>query len=190
MNQFKAGDVVRYGSGSTALAKLSTPHAGGWHADQCMGGSVYVSTCNLREPDADDMAMWNAKQAENRKRWAGDKARHDALTGKGLSFSALRAVNVVRCDKAFFPFESKDGPWWGNAMAGECGEACNVVKKIDRDGDTPELRAMLAEELADLITYADLLAARFDIDLGAAVVAKFNKVSEKRGCDIRLPEAT
>lgn len=103
-----------------------------------------------------------------------------------LSFRQLRAVNVERCEAAFFPLESKDGPWWGNAMAGESGEACNIIKKIDRDGVTPELLQALALELADVVTYADLLAARFGIDLGLAVRTKFNIVSDRRHCNIKL----
>ena len=74
-------------------------------------------------------------------------------------------------------------------MAGECGEACNVVKKIDRDGWSEELQLKLAKELADVVTYADLLAARYGIDLGHAVAAKFNEVSERVGSDLRLDEA-
>lgn len=60
MNQraFQAGDLVRYGSGSTALAKLHSPHAGGWHADQCMGGSTYISSGKLSTPDLEDLRMW------------------------------------------------------------------------------------------------------------------------------------
>lgn len=103
-----------------------------------------------------------------------------------LTFAQLRAVNVDRCEESFFPLDSKDGPWWGNAMAGECGEACNIVKKMDRDGETLELHEALAKELADLVTYADLLAARFGIDLGLAVAAKFNEVSERVGSHLRL----
>lgn len=57
MSQFKAGDIVRYGSGSTALAKLHSPHVGGWHADQCMGGSTYISG-KLSTPDLEDLRMW------------------------------------------------------------------------------------------------------------------------------------
>lgn len=104
-----------------------------------------------------------------------------------LSFEKLRQVNIERCEDAFFPLMSKDGPWWGNAMAGECGETCNVVKKIDRDGWSSELQLALAKELADVVTYADLLAARFGIDLGKAVTEKFNEVSERQGSAIRLP---
>jgi len=73
-------------------------------------------------------------------------------------------------------------------MAGECGEACNVVKKIDRDGWSEDLQLKLAKELADVVTYADLLAARFGIDLGQAVAMKFNEVSERVNSELRLSE--
>lgn len=179
IREFKIGEVVRYGGGSTALALLQSPHAGGFHARQCMGGTVYVSSGNLCEPSEEDMQTWNRIQRDNEKRWA-------PRTAQTLTFERLRRVNLERCEEAFFPLRSKDGPWWGNAMAGENGEACNFVKKIDRDGSTPELVQALAYELADLVTYADLLAAYYGIDLGLAVVEKFNLVSERRNCNIKL----
>jgi hypothetical protein len=60
MSNFKIGDIVRYNHGSTALAKLVQPHAGGWSADQCMGGGVYVSdNFRLRLADEEDLRTWN-----------------------------------------------------------------------------------------------------------------------------------
>lgn len=113
-----------------------------------------------------------------------------------LRFEALRNVNVTRCARWHPPGSV---PWtaadWSNAMCGEAGELANVVKKIRRhetgainEGDpSPDaLRAMAAAELADVVIYADLLAAYLGVDLGAAVVAKFNKVSQKYGFPERL----
>jgi NTP pyrophosphatase (non-canonical NTP hydrolase) len=81
-------------------------------------------------------------------------------------------------------------------MAGEVGEACNVVKKIRRiengtntakDPQTFDAcRIMLADELADTIIYADLLAARLGIDLGEAVRNKFNEVSRRMNYSFSL----
>jgi NTP pyrophosphatase (non-canonical NTP hydrolase) len=45
---------------------------------------------------------------------------------------------------------------------------------------------MLAEEIADTVTYADLLAAHYGIDLAAAVADKFNRVSRRQGFPDRL----
>lgn len=39
---FKAGDIVRYDSGCTAVARLISPHSGGWHAEQHFGGVIFV----------------------------------------------------------------------------------------------------------------------------------------------------
>jgi NTP pyrophosphatase (non-canonical NTP hydrolase) len=118
-----------------------------------------------------------------------------------LSFGQLRHGNVTRCRRWHPGFlTGEDDEWtgadWSNAMCGEAGEAANVVKKIRRvetgtdpgpdDPPYPRLMEMLADELADVVTYCDLLAAFYDIDLGAAVVDKFNRVSERQGFPDRL----
>lgn len=66
---------------------------------------------------------------------------------------------------------------WGNAMAGECGEACNIIKKMRRGQDIPVKK--LADELADVVAYAALIASQVGIDLGEAVRSKFNEVSAR-----------
>lgn len=83
---------------------------------------------------------------------------------------------------------------WAVAMAGEAGELCNVVKKLNRVRDglpgntaTPlELRKELIKEIADVYLYLDLLAQSEDIDLFQAVKSKFNEVSIKHGFPERL----
>lgn len=79
-----------------------------------------------------------------------------------------------------------------NELAGEVGEACNVVKKLAREQlgvigsrDTAE---HLAEELADVIICADLVAQVAGVNLAAAVARKFNATSEKLGLKTRLSE--
>lgn len=60
-DNFNPGDIIRYGSGSTALARLTRRHAGGWHADQCMGGRTFVSRRTFepyRLADEEDMVRW------------------------------------------------------------------------------------------------------------------------------------
>lgn len=52
----REGDLVRYGDGSTALAILCEPHAGGWHGFQCMGG--YTFFARVYPPSEADMRMW------------------------------------------------------------------------------------------------------------------------------------
>ena len=113
--------------------------------------------------------------------------------GKGLEFEQLRRANLARCEEIFHPLNSWSLCDWGNAMGGEAGEAQNIIKKLRRLQDkdkTPETVAeeddwkqKLSDELADLIIYADLCAARAGISLGAAIIKKFNRVSIERGSE-------
>ncbi len=113
-----------------------------------------------------------------------------------LTFDQLRAVNVPRCEKWHPPGSL---PWsladWSNALCGEAGELANVIKKIRRqetgavnqgDPTVEALKNMAMNELADVVIYADLLADQLGGDLGQAIKAKFNKVSEKYGFPERL----
>ena len=101
-----------------------------------------------------------------------------------LSFQRLRQANVERCEKSYHPI----GEWsecdWAVALAGECGEVCHIVKDRRR-GEEVEVYA-LGAELADLVIYADLLAARVGIDLGDAIRRKFNETSRKVQSEIQL----
>jgi len=128
-----------------------------------------------------------------------------------LTFDKLREANVERCNNYFnHSIDDWSGAEWGNAMAGEFGEVaqelselmllifkfmttmktCDTLKKALRQLSTDksfiELKHNLKLELADVVTYADLLGSRFDIDLGEAVREKFNIVSDKRRCDIKI----
>lgn len=113
-----------------------------------------------------------------------------------LTFRELRAANVMRCQRWHGPeSEPWNGADWSNAMCGEAGETANVVKKLrrgetgarnDDDPTRAELLAALGAEIADTVTYLDLLAAHYDIDVPAAVVAKFNAVSERYGFPERI----
>lgn len=110
-------------------------------------------------------------------------------------FSAANATRAARWHPGFPDDDTWNLADWSNAMCGEAGEAANIVKKIRRyedglrgesDPTLDELREMLAEELADIITYADLLATKADIDLPWALVLKFNSVSRRQGFPDRL----
>ena len=110
-----------------------------------------------------------------------------------MNTSKLSEINYQRCMEWH-----KDKPWslsdWATAVTGELGEACNVIKKLNRIRDginqnqksEQELRKELAFELADTFLYLDLLAANADIDLWGAVREKFNIVSEQYGFEQRL----
>jgi len=119
-----------------------------------------------------------------------------------LTFERLRKMNLERLPLFRNPrgepaHARPDGfDWllsqWSNATLGELGEAANLIKKIER-GDTTleEARDALAAELADAQTYLDLLAHRAGIDPAAATVKKWDEVSVRVGCSLRLlPDET
>lgn len=113
-----------------------------------------------------------------------------------LDLSTFQKINHKRCLKWE---EGASREWslaeWTNAMAGECGEACNIAKKLLRDDlgmvgnfKTPhkELREKLGDELADVVIYASLTAERLGIDLGDRIRVVFNKKSVQLGFDERV----
>lgn len=132
---------------------------------------------------------------DSRKHIVGPTERREEIA---LTFAQLRAANRARLplfkNRRGEPAHSEpDGSdWllsaWSNAVCGELGEAANLIKKIERgDMTLDEARAELGKELADVVTYLDILAFRAGVDLGAATIAKFNEVSERVGCDVTLP---
>lgn len=114
-----------------------------------------------------------------------------------VSFEDLRQENVNRCNESYHPLFDWSPTDWACAMAGECGELCNLIKKLRRlvGPETSyhqalgQMRGQIADELADTMIYADLLAARLGINLGQAVARKFNATSELIGSTRRLREA-
>lgn len=75
-------------------------------------------------------------------------------------------------------------------LAGEVGEACNVIKKLERErmgwvGSRATLE-QLGDELADIIICVDLVAMDYGLDLWGFLVRKFNATSEKVGLTTRL----
>ncbi len=101
-----------------------------------------------------------------------------------LTFNGLRKANVLRCEEVFFPLNSWSPTDWGCALAGEAGEACNFAKKLKRGEDIAHIQ--IGFELADVVIYADLFAARLGLDLDRLVRDKFNFTSTKRNSNITL----
>jgi NTP pyrophosphatase (non-canonical NTP hydrolase) len=93
-------------------------------------------------------------------------------------------ANVARCEDVFHQLDAWSPTDWACALAGETGEACNLIKKLRRGEEVES--GDIARELADVVIYADLLAARCGIDLGEAVRCKFNEVSHRRGSAVLL----
>jgi NTP pyrophosphatase (non-canonical NTP hydrolase) len=105
-----------------------------------------------------------------------------------MTLKELREANIVREQE--WGGGKLDMSFRGNELAGEVGEACNIIKKLERErlgirGSRASV-GQLAEELADVVICVDLIAMAVGLDLGVAVVEKFNKTSEKVGLATRL----
>lgn len=101
-----------------------------------------------------------------------------------LTFEELAVANERRCQQFGHGVMEWTPCDWMTAVAGEVGEAANLIKKRRRGESIPTVD--IAREIADAVIYLDLLARRLDIDLGAAVREKFNAVTERRGLTVRL----
>jgi NTP pyrophosphatase (non-canonical NTP hydrolase) len=115
----------------------------------------------------------------------------------GLTFNTLREGNMHRLPEfknkhGGFAHSKPDGSDWSpaqwlQAIVGELGEYANLRKKFERgDIDAEEFHSEAADELADVVTYLDILAFRLNIDLGEAIIDKFNRVSIRVGSSVRL----
>lgn len=114
-------------------------------------------------------------------------------TERQLTFAEFRAANVARCLK-WNPqgIESWSASDWLTAVTGELGEPASLLKMRNRERDglpgnkfSPSDK-QIADELADVLAYLDLLAAMLGVDLGRAAAAKFNEVSERVGFSDRI----
>lgn len=70
MANWKSGEIVRYSGGCSALVQLDSPHAGGWHATHCLGGTIFVSESypsTMHKASAEDVATYNELRAKTLK---------------------------------------------------------------------------------------------------------------------------
>lgn len=118
-----------------------------------------------------------------------------------LTFDNLRKANLARLPQfrdahGNIAHSMVDGSdWslsdWSNAVLGELGEAANIIKKIRRgDFELEDVKFVLAEELADVQIYLDLLAYQVGVDLGSVTITKFNKVSYRVHSNISIGAST
>jgi NTP pyrophosphatase (non-canonical NTP hydrolase) len=139
-------------------------------------------------------AMYNRFPAEQRRIIAVPILGAVLAKGK-LDISEFRKMSIRRAIEAFNCYENQPLTFWTTALAGELGELCNMIKKIQRvelggiDGGhsytakniTPE---MLKEEIGGIYIYLDLLASLLKISMEDAIIDTFNEKSK----DIGWPE--
>lgn len=106
---------------------------------------------------------------------------------KCKGYYALRMANATR-QAEWDPTNAITLEYRGNELAGEVGEACNIIKKLARERlglkGSRATKEQLADELADIVICTDLIAMDMGIDLDKAVREKFNRTSEKLGLSI------
>lgn len=121
-----------------------------------------------------------------------------------ISFDELRIANECR-QREWDPNDQITGTFRGNETAGELGEAleqavgllmmsitmgraANIIKKLEREAmglrGSRATKEDLAKELADLVICADLIAMKYNIELGVEVREKFNNTSRERGLSV------
>jgi NTP pyrophosphatase (non-canonical NTP hydrolase) len=107
----------------------------------------------------------------------------------GLKLRHLRDATLMR-QAEWDPKNQLSLAYHATELCGEVGEAANIIKKLERErlglrGSRATLKD-LADELADVVIVVDLICAGFGIDLGDAIVEKFNKTSQKYGLATEL----
>ena len=160
--------------------------------------------CTTDENDAENMPpadkeMWD--------RYNSLLLIYNQITNKTMDVLAeLKKVNELRSEQSFnTPLSTWSLSQWSNAIAGETGELCNIIKKVERGdyhkrsenaSDNPEYnnayaaaqyREEIGKEAADIVIYLDLLCTREGLDLGAEIVKKFNEVSNRVKSPIKIP---
>lgn len=109
-----------------------------------------------------------------------------------MQHNTLRAANLAR-QAEWDAGNQITAAYRGNELAGEVGEACNIIKKLERErmgirGSRGSL-GDLADELADVMICVDLIAMHYGINLEKAVRYKFNLTSEKNNLATRFGDA-
>ena len=100
----------------------------------------------------------------------------------GLEFDEFQSMNLQRCEEAFHRSDDWTPFDWALAIAGEAGELCNILKKVRRGDFTLDAkRAEILSEIADVMTYCDLLMSRLDASTGREILRKFDEVSKRVG---------
>ncbi len=89
----------------------------------------------------------------------------------------LGMVHQCRTDtRRWFPNQEEDLGFQGLALAGEVGELCNLIKKVERGSMTfEEARDAMGEEAADVLIYLCNIFATIDVDPTKVYAAKRRK---------------
>lgn len=115
-----------------------------------------------------------------------------------LNLKEFSKLNRDRAVEGFKTYERVPLTYWTTAIAGEVGELCNMIKKLERvknggiDGGSSYTAAtitkeMIEEQIGGIAIYLDLISGILDIDLQQAIIKTFNSKSEKYGFKQYIP---
>ena len=115
-----------------------------------------------------------------------------------LDLQKFREINTQRAVEGFKCYQNVPITFWTTALAGEIGELCNMIKKLERvahggiDGGSSYTAAtidkeMLEDEIGGIFIYLDLLASLQGISLEEAIIKTFNAKSQKYGMSQLYP---
>lgn len=77
------------------------------------------------------------------------------------------------------PWSTEDVRFLALALCGEAGELANEIKKQWRGDARPNLRSLVAGELADVVVYAYLIEVALALDIDAVIEAKLPEIRRK-----------
>lgn len=101
-----------------------------------------------------------------------------------ISFNELRQKNIDRCPHYGHTVEERSPLEWYDRIWDEILELGHTVESYDMDFNTTTRD--IGKEIADVVTFCDLLATRYGLNLGKLVLDKFNEVSERVDSDVRM----
>jgi len=178
-NNFKIGDIIRYSPGISALFKYTSKNGDRFYGEHVMGGTASCYPFELELASELDIEFCKAKRPE----WFITKPEPTDFLNK------LRQANIER-DKEWNPDKKLTPLFRATELGGECGEALNIVKKLERErlgikGSRATINE-LASELSDILICVDLLAMEYNIDLHQALRNTFNATSEKQNLSVKI----
>lgn len=95
-----------------------------------------------------------------------------------ISFDELRRKNIERCPHYGYPVEERTPIEWLDRLYDEVLELSHAVESHNKQD--------IGKEIADVVTFCDLLATRYGFNLGDLVLDKFNEISQRVGSDVRM----
>jgi NTP pyrophosphatase (non-canonical NTP hydrolase) len=116
-----------------------------------------------------------------------------------MDMTAFSTINKQRSMKFMNgPLEQWTESDWAVAGAGEMGEVCDGIKKLNRmrmgvhsnnvrsQVSEADMKKHILKEIGDTVTYLDLLAQRMGSDVESCLRAAFNSVSQREGLEERI----